>query len=295
VVVGGTGPRTFATAIGKRDSLRLADGVRVILGPASQLIVAADYGQHVREVELHGEAYFDVVQHHASVRGPRRQRDRSGRRYDLHRPKRRRGTRAGGRDVGSVSLLFRRAWTVALLGAGDVGTTRADGRVAAQRGAYTSPYLAWMRDSLVFREAPIAEVSSDLRRWYGVVLRGRRRRARRRHLTMTSPAIPSIASSGVIGLQSAPRSSATRQRHRASFEPERATAMIFQVPARADGKSPTPRSPRHRSFHWRPLRARRAVCATPSVRELRRWPAPLDRLVSLHNRDLALRARSTAL
>jgi iron complex outermembrane receptor protein len=31
------------------------------------------------------------------------------------------------------------------------------------------------------------------------------------------------------------------------------------------------------------------ACASPSARESRRWPAPLDRLVTLHNRDLALR------
>src|SRR4051812_39117088 len=53
--------RTFATAIGKRDSLRLPDGGRVVLGPASKLVVAAAYGRETREVELHGEAYFDVV------------------------------------------------------------------------------------------------------------------------------------------------------------------------------------------------------------------------------------------
>ena len=51
----------YVSAVGKRDSVRLADGSRVILGPASQLVVPAAFGQRGREVELHGEAYFDVV------------------------------------------------------------------------------------------------------------------------------------------------------------------------------------------------------------------------------------------
>ena len=51
----------YATAVGQRDSVRLPDGGRVVLGPASQLVVAAGYGERVREVELHGVAYFDVA------------------------------------------------------------------------------------------------------------------------------------------------------------------------------------------------------------------------------------------
>src|SRR5689334_17834883 len=45
----GTG-RTFTTATGKRDSLRLPDGAHVVLGPASRLVVAAAYGRETREV-----------------------------------------------------------------------------------------------------------------------------------------------------------------------------------------------------------------------------------------------------
>jgi transmembrane sensor len=200
---GGTSSRTFATAVGKRDSLRLPDGVRVILGPASQLIVAANYGQQMREVELHGEAYFDVV-------------------HDTTRPFVVRAGSATIQDVGTTftvrsdgvapvqvvvtsgSVSLRSgvgADSSAVLGAGGVGTTRPDGRVAAQHGASTSSYLAWMRDSLVFREAPIAEVSSDLRRWYGVVLQVDDSSLARRHLTMTFAGDPLDRVLRVIGLQ----------------------------------------------------------------------------------------------
>ena len=48
--------KEFATSIGARDSVVLADGSRVILGPASHIVVRG------REVELTtGEAFFVVV------------------------------------------------------------------------------------------------------------------------------------------------------------------------------------------------------------------------------------------
>jgi transmembrane sensor len=197
--------RTFTTAVGKRDSLRLPDGGRVVLGPGSQLIVAAGYGaaRGVREVELHGEAYFDVV-------------------HDTTRPF---VVRAGGamvRDVGtsfnvrsdsgsrvqvvvtSGLVALRSAGSEGssvVLSRGDVGTVQPDGRVSTLRGAPLGPYLAWMRDSLVFREAPISEVSSDLRRWYGVVLRVEDSALARQHLTMTLAGDPVDRVLRMIGLQ----------------------------------------------------------------------------------------------
>ena len=51
----------FASAVGERDSVRLSDGSRVVLGPGSLLTVNEGFGASAREVELHGEAFFDVV------------------------------------------------------------------------------------------------------------------------------------------------------------------------------------------------------------------------------------------
>jgi transmembrane sensor len=197
----GTG-RTFATTVGKRDSLRLPDGGRVILGPASRLVVGAEYGRQRREVELHGEAYFDVV-------------------HDTTRPF---VVRAGGVDVRDVGTRFAvradsgtrvrvvvtagsvmlRAETapdsVAMLRAGDVAVVQPGGGIATQRGLPTAQYLAWMRDSLVLRDASLAEVSDELRRWYGVVLRVEDSTLATRHLTMTFAGDPLDRVLRVIGL-----------------------------------------------------------------------------------------------
>ena len=55
----------FATAVGGLDSMRLADGSRVLLGPGSEITLGDDFGGSSRELSLKGEARFDVV--HDSV------------------------------------------------------------------------------------------------------------------------------------------------------------------------------------------------------------------------------------
>jgi transmembrane sensor len=163
--------QTFATAVGQRDSVRLADGTRVLLAPDSRLTVATGYGDRVREVELDGEAYFDV--RHDPVRP-----------FVVH---------AGGADIrdlgttftvrstgnqgvrvavtsGSVSLAPARAVPNAavVLRPGDAGTLGVDGRTLVERGGTTEPDTAWTSGRLVFREAPVSAVRSELRRWYGI-------------------------------------------------------------------------------------------------------------------------------
>lgn len=197
----GTG-RTFATAVGRRDSLRLPDGGRVVLGPASRLVVAADYGRATREVELHGEAYFDVV-HDTTRSFIVRAEGVSVRDVGTSF-----GVRAdSGRFVqvvvtsGSVMLhSSASADSGVLLAAGDVGTIQGDGRVTSRHTATAGPYLAWMRDSLVFRDASLGEVSDELRRWYGVVLRVDDSTLADRHLTMTFAGDPLDRVLRVIGL-----------------------------------------------------------------------------------------------
>ena len=182
---GTAGARTYATTIGKRDSLRLPDGGRVILGPASRLTVAQGYGHQVREVELHGEAYFDIVHdttHPFVVRLASASVRDVGTAFTVHED----GARVRvAVTAGSVLLRATAAGQQDILRAGDVGAVEPGGRLVTTRDVATAPYLSWMQGSLVFRDAPIAEVGSDLRRWYGIVLRVDDSTLARKHLTMT--------------------------------------------------------------------------------------------------------------
>jgi len=185
--------RTYSTAIGQRDSVVLADGSRIILGPASRAVVRDN------EVQLTGEAFFDIV----------------------HNPSRPFTVRAGDvivRDVGTEfsvhtdptapvrvvvregAVLLRRGTDSVTLLAGDVGVVEPTGRVEASRGAASPDDLAWTTGRLVFRNASIAELAADLRRWYGVELRVTDSALLRRHFTGSFAGEPANRVLDVIAL-----------------------------------------------------------------------------------------------
>jgi transmembrane sensor len=165
--------QTFETAVGKRDSVRLIDGTRVVLAPESRLTVAMGYGDKVREVELTGEAYFDV--HHDAAR-PFAVHAAGATIRDLGTTFTVRSAGAGGVRVavtsGSVSLASDQSPPNAavVLRPGDAGTVAANGQALVERGGAAEPDTAWTTGRLVFREAPIGAVRSELRRWYGIDL-----------------------------------------------------------------------------------------------------------------------------
>jgi transmembrane sensor len=71
----------------------------------------------------------------------------------------------------------------ATLVAGDVALVQSTGEISTQHHASTPLYLGWMQDSLVFRDASLAQVSDELRRWYGVTLRVSDSALAQQHLT----------------------------------------------------------------------------------------------------------------
>jgi transmembrane sensor len=167
--VAATGP--FATSVGRVDSLRLADGTRVVLGPASSLQVAPGYGAASREVTLSGEAFFDVV-HDARV--PFVVRTATATLRDVGTTFTVRSDGDGGTRVavttGAVDVAARSGTaTPVVLRAGDRAVV-ADGDVHVERGVVSSDELSWTGGTLVFHDAPITEVAAGLRRWFGLEL-----------------------------------------------------------------------------------------------------------------------------
>jgi len=165
--------KTYATDVGRRDSIVLSDGSRVILGPASRLTVARDYGTATRSVELQGDGYFDVKHDGAkpfTVRVAHAVVEDLGTTFAIE---------SDPGDTTNVSVLsgsvrFRAAGAAtasgAVLAAGDRGTMGADGRVLAYPHSVTDDAVAWTAGRLVFRDASLARVAGELRRWYGVNL-----------------------------------------------------------------------------------------------------------------------------
>jgi transmembrane sensor len=158
----------YATEVGARKELRLADGSRVVLGPASRLAVSGDDG---RTVELAGEAYFQV-------------------RHDADRPF---TVTTGGatiRDVGTAFTVRADSaeGTTVAVAEGVVAVSTANtaaaetlragdrarilrARIAVQRRVATQADVGWTTGRLSFRDAPVPEVVAELKRWYGVTLR----------------------------------------------------------------------------------------------------------------------------
>lgn len=178
---------TYATAVGERDSVRLSDGSRVILGPSSTLAIASGYGATQRAVELHGEGYFDVV--HDAAR-PFTVHTEAATIVDVGTTFTVRGDPSGTVRVAVTSGSVRLAHVTSgdsgiVLAAGDVGTLDPFGAATLARGEANGEDTAFTRGRLVFRDAPLARVAADVRRWYGIELRVGDSAIARRRLTAT--------------------------------------------------------------------------------------------------------------
>src|SRR6185503_4570211 len=190
-----------ATGVGAVDSLTLPDGTRVILGPLSAVTVVKGYGSGRREVELRGEAFFDVV-HNASA--PFTTRALGVTITDIGTSFAVRTDSTIGVSVavrnGAVSL--KRADTTnasgVILGAGQYALLAPSGQTTTRPA--TEQDVAWMQRRLVFREAPMSEVSESFRRWYGINLRVADASIAKRHLTATLSGETPEAALEIIGL-----------------------------------------------------------------------------------------------
>jgi ferric-dicitrate binding protein FerR (iron transport regulator) len=164
--------REYATGPGQRLTLSFADGSRVLLSVGSRLRVPRDYGVRERAVELEGEAYF-TVRHDPRrpflVRTQRGTTEDRGTAFAVRAYREERYLQVvvtsgrvalrGARHADSVLATLRPRDRAVIDSAGDA-TVAADAPV--------EQYLAWTRGRLVFTDAPLSSVISELERWYDV-------------------------------------------------------------------------------------------------------------------------------
>jgi transmembrane sensor len=185
--------RMIATGVGALDSLTLPDGTRIVLGPLSSVRIAQAYGVTSREVDVQGDAYFEVA-HNSS---------KPFIVHALHATVKDIGTTFSVRtDIAERVAVSVREGSVSLQGtspnpSGDRGTPRSatvlkpgergvvlpDGQIIRERASPDD--MAWLRRQLIFREAPLPEVIASLHRWYGIELRVPDALLAARHLTAT--------------------------------------------------------------------------------------------------------------
>lgn len=157
------GMRTFSTRRGQRANLQLDNGTQVVLGAATTVKIADDYGDLARNVYLNGEAYF-IVRHD------------SARAFIVH------AGHALVRNVGTQFAVTAYAGatttqvvvaegTVAVahteLRASDVAIIDTSGRFAVvHHGANVPAAIGWTQGRFAFEAAPFREVAASLSRWY---------------------------------------------------------------------------------------------------------------------------------
>lgn len=176
----------FGTGVGMRDSIVLSDGTRVIIGPMSSVTVNPGYGTAGRSVDVKGDAWFDVKH---DERLPFTVHAGAATIVDV-------GTRFAVRtddpegvavsvSEGSVSLqqVNTPARQGVILKAGDNGILQRGGQVIARRGSASDDDIAWLKGRLVFRDAPVSEIVTSMRKWYGIELQVPDRSLASRHVT----------------------------------------------------------------------------------------------------------------
>ncbi len=172
--------RVVATKSGERANVYLSDGTQVTLGVGSTLRFPTAFTSS-RDVELDGEAYFEVAHDTTRVFAVHM---RHGTARDL-------GTKFGVRayrDIAAATITVtegavmltpaasvRQSARVAtadtdsvVLNARDIGRVSTDGRLSVLRNVRTDGQLAWMSGRLVFDQMPVAEAVAQINRWYDV-------------------------------------------------------------------------------------------------------------------------------
>ncbi|HEX7091106.1 MAG TPA: FecR domain-containing protein [Longimicrobiales bacterium] len=168
--------REVVAGVGQQMRITLGDGTRVVLGPASRIRFPERF-RRVRDVQLEGEAVFEVVPDRARpfrVRAGASVTEVLGTRF---------GVKAYPED-GYVQVVVAEG-RVAVSGAGaadrGVGSAvhltpglavrvESDGTVGPAVTVRADDLLAWTEGRLVFHAAPLAEVARSLGRRFGVQL-----------------------------------------------------------------------------------------------------------------------------
>lgn len=165
-----TATTAYSTGVGKRESVVLADGSRITLGPQSRLVVPADYSR-ARVVELTGDAYFEVTHdaaHPFTVRTESALIEDIGTSFTVES------------DAGSMTSVAVVTGSVRLradqsppdagivLTAGDRGSLDANGQTSVERQSLRDEDTTWVSGRLAFRDAPLGRVAAEIERWYGV-------------------------------------------------------------------------------------------------------------------------------
>ncbi|MBA2473628.1 MAG: FecR domain-containing protein [Pseudonocardiales bacterium] len=167
--------RVVTTPPGQRASFRLPDGTSVMLGVASTLRYPPSISTRSREVQLEGEAYFEVAHDNTrvfAVRAGDVLAEDLGTTFIVRAYPEDHRARVVVRS-GKVALRAARAPNQTqrqVLLPGQLGRLDTKGIPVAER-ADTSAYFAWTEGRLVFDDVALRDALPQLSRWYDLEFR----------------------------------------------------------------------------------------------------------------------------
>lgn len=174
--------QTMSTEFGQRATIHLPEGTTIVLNANSSLRYPADWtGNRLREIELRGEAYFDV--------SPQMRKDRAdflvrtndglvkvvGTRFVVY--ERGQGTRvvveSGKVRVapGAAETPDRSSVPEVLLNSGHLLHFQKGSQPAEPRVVNIEPYVTWWQAEMIFENTPFREIVQRLEETYGVEVR----------------------------------------------------------------------------------------------------------------------------
>jgi ferric-dicitrate binding protein FerR (iron transport regulator) len=167
--------RAYTTQPGQQAVIQLLDGTKVTLAVSSTLLVPREFGRASRDVELNGEAYFDVAHDsvvpfrvHAGAVVSRVVGTRFGVRAYPGESRVEVVVTAGRVRVERDSSALRDDAPRTELGPGELARVSRDGEIRVERNVDVARYLSWRTGRLTFVDTPVPEILAELERWHGV-------------------------------------------------------------------------------------------------------------------------------
>jgi len=159
-----------ASLKGEIEMVQLSDGTSVWLNHGARLVYPAEFGKKSRNVELEGEAYFQVTHdpsRHFVVSTRSQTIEVLGTTFNVN-------TKVRGIITqtvlvkGSVALLSPEGKQIAILKPGQMATTRSGNKSAGISDVNTEVYTAWQQGKVVFENAQLTEILNKLEDVYDV-------------------------------------------------------------------------------------------------------------------------------
>jgi transmembrane sensor len=161
---------TYTTAVGEQAKVTFVDGSQVTLAPQSRLSVSRGFGTANRDLELSGEAYFNVAKTSAppfTVRTGAMTMRVLGTTFNVRRYP---AEPAAQVTVYSGKVTAGGRRTSVTLGAGTIGHIT-DSTASSMVTDNSDTSAAWTRGRLVFKNTPVPVMLTTVGRWYGYEFR----------------------------------------------------------------------------------------------------------------------------